>query len=101
MMHEANVNDRHVIETREGFTLAYVCDSYDAVVAFSDQDCSSIISNIVSFLISCGYAPATVIDCMAETAENLDIAWGTGKKMSEEIDPEIVTKWRLSGKEFD
>lgn len=76
----------------QGYTLSYRCGDYVTTVAFDDHDCGSVISNVANFLLGCGFSPNNVIECMAETSENLDSAW---RIRSTEIDPEIAKKWNL------
>lgn len=76
----------------QGYTLSYRCGDYVTTIAFDDRDCSSVISNVANFLLGCGFSPNNVIECMADTSENLDSAW---RVRSTEIDPEIARKWDL------
>jgi len=89
---ETNVNHGISPSLQQGYILSYRCGDYCTIVSFDDRDCGSVISSVASFLLGCGFSPSNVIECMAETAENLDSAWNT---RSTEIDPEIARKWNL------
>lgn len=87
-----NVNDGIGPGLSQGYTFSYRCGDYVTTVAFDDRDCGSVISNVANFLLGCGFSPNNVIECMADTSENLDSAW---RVRSTEIDPEIARKWDL------
>lgn len=89
---ETNANHGISPGLNEGYTLSYRCGDYVTTVTFDDRDCGSVVSNVASFLLGCGFSPNNVIECMAEASENLDSAW---RIRSTEIDPEIARKWDL------
>lgn len=77
---------------QEGYTMSYRCGDYCAAVTFDDRDCASVVSNVASFLVGCGFSPSNVIECMASTAKDLEAPW---KGEISDIDPVIARKWDL------
>jgi hypothetical protein len=92
MTTQDNAHNRRSADQQEGFTMSYRCGSYYTTATFDDRDCSSVVANMASFLAGCGFSPSNVIDCMAETAENLEAAW---RDRPVTIDDELMKKWNL------
>jgi hypothetical protein len=92
-MNEPNADDRRHTGHEEGFTMLYRCGDYRTSLAFCNGGCHEVVSNVVSFLLGCGFSPNNIIDCMAENAENLEVAWFTPRGAA--VDKEMARKWGL------
>jgi hypothetical protein len=92
-MKEPNADDRNDTGGQEGFTMLYRCGDYRTTVAFDGSDCHSVVANIVNFLLGCGFSPNNIIDCMAQSATDLEHAWFTLHRAR--MDEELLRKWNL------
>jgi hypothetical protein len=95
-MNDSNADDRCDTGNEEGFAMFYRCGDYRTNVTFDSGDCHSVVANIVNFLLGCGFSPHNVIDCMAESAENLEDAWFNPQPAN--MHEDILKKWDLSEK---